>query len=131
MNTEKEIRQAKENEKYVDRPIVFVVAGLILIIGCLVYFGIKNRAVLLCVRDLIISICAFLLFVIGLVLAILCFFLSNKIDGAKAAIADALKLADGKVEILAEKITEIFRMILNPFLEMKSRSAGVLRVLKK
>ena len=131
MNTEKEIRQAKENEKYVDRPIVFVVAGLILIIGCLVYFGIKNRAVLLCVRDLIISICAFLLFVIGLVLAILCFFLSNKIDDAKAAIADALKLADGKVEILAEKITEIFRMILNPFLEMKSRSAGVLRVLKK
>ncbi len=131
MNTEKEIRQAKENEKYVDRPVVFVVAGLILTIGCLVYFGIKNRAVLLCVRDLIISICAFLLFVIGLVLAILCFFLSNKIDDAKAAIADALKLADGKVEILAENITEIFRMILNPFLEMKSRSAGVLRVLKK
>lgn len=131
MNTEKEIRQAKENEKYVDRPVAFVVAGLILIIGCLVYFGIKNRAVLLCVRDLVITICVFLLFIISTALAVLCFYLSHKIDDSKPAIRDAMKMADGKIDVLADKITEIFRMILNPFLEMKSRSAGVLRVFKK
>lgn len=131
MNTKNEVRQAKENEKYVDRPIVIVIACLILLIGCLVYFGIKDRAVLLCVRDLVITICAFLLFVLGTALAVLCFLLARKVDDAKVDIAGVLKMADGKIEELAEKITDILRMILNPFIEMKSKNAGVLRVFKK
>lgn len=131
MNTKNEVRQAKENEKYVDRPIVIVIACLILLIGCLVYFGIKDRAVLLCVRDLVITICAFLLFVLGTALAVLFFILARKVDDAKVDIAGVLKMADGKIEELAEKITDILRMILNPFIEMKSKNAGVLRVFKK
>ena len=131
MNMEDEVRQSEENEKYVDRPIVIVVAVLILIIGCLVYFGIKDKAVLICVRDLIITLFAFFLFLLGTAAAVLCFFLTGRIGSARDAISNVLKNADVKIEELAEQITDILKKILEPFVKMESKSAGLLGIFKK
>ena len=131
MNTKMDARQEKEDEKYVKRPVVIVTAVLIVITGCLVYFGIKNRAVVLCVRDLVITVCALLLFLVGAVLAFLCFYLSSRIDDAKIAVDGALKSADGKIEELAEKITDILKKILEPFIGVKSSGAGIMQLFRK
>ena len=94
------------------------------------YFGIKDKAVLICVRDLIITLFAFFLFLLGTAAAVLCFFVTGRLGSARDAISNVLKNADVKIEELAEQITDILKKILEPFVKMESKSAGFLGIFK-
>ena len=126
-----EIIQNKIDDKQnIYKPIIIVTVILLCIIGCFIWLGIKNPVVFSNIRDLTITLIAFLFFIIGVTLAILFFYFASKIEDARVEIDQALSKADGKVEDLGDKITEILKKILDPVFASKSNKAGILNVFK-
>ena len=121
----------REDERQIELPVWIAVSGIILIVAALAWFGTKQPMIINNVRDFIITFIAVLFFLIGTVLAILFFILASKLGDAREKIDDILTKADGKTEELADKITDVFRSILQPFIEVKSGRSGILQVLTK
>ena len=117
---------AADDQKNIGKPVLLAAGVLAVITCCLVLLAVKQPPVIVSIRDFLITLFVFLLFVIGIVLTVIIIILSSKIDGAKVQIDQALSKTDGKAEELAEKITDILRNILNPFIEAKSKRAGIL-----
>ncbi len=120
-----------DDRKNIQTPVWIASAVFILLAGFLAWLAVKDPEAVAGVRDLLITLFVFLLFVIGIVLTALMFYLSSKIEVVKVKIDEALTTADGKTEELADKITDIFRSILNPFIEMKSRGSGIKQLFSK
>lgn len=120
-----------DDRKNIQTPVWIAAAVFILLAGFLAWLAVKEPEAVAGVRDLLITLFVFLLFVIGIVLTALMFYLSSKIEVVKVKIDEALTTADGKTEELADKITDIFRSILNPFIEMKSRGSGIKQLFSK
>lgn len=123
---ENEQRLNKRDErKQIELPVLLSVLALAVLAGILVWLAVREPNALSGIRDLLITLIVFLSFVIGIALAVLFFWLSSRLGGAREAIDKVLSQADGKTEELAEKITDILRSILNPFIEIGAGSAGV------
>ena len=130
MRDNEKIRNISDDKQNIYKPVMIVTLILAVVIGCFIWFGIKNPNVFSNVRDLTITLIAFLFFVISTALAVLFFYLSSRISDAKAAIDQAMTKADGKVEELGDKITEILKQILEPVFDTKSKKAGVLNIFR-
>ena len=120
-----------DDQKNIQTPVWLAAAAFVLLAGFLAWLAVKKPGAVSGIRDLLITLFVFLLFVIGIVLTVLMIFLSSRIDGAKVKIDEVLSTADGKTEELADKITEILRSILNPFIEAKSRGSGFKQLFSK
>ena len=130
MRDNEKVRNVSDDKQNVYKPVIIVTLILAIVIGCFIWFGIKNPNVFSNIRDLTITLIAFLFFIIGTVLAVLFFNLSSRIEDARTAIDQAMDKADGKVEELGGKISEILIKILEPVLDTKSRKAGILDIFK-
>ena len=130
MRDNEKIRNISDDKQNIYKPVIIVTLILSVVIGCFIWFGIKNPNVFSNVRDFTITLIAFLFFVISTALAVLFFYLSSRISDAKAAIDQAMTKADGKVEELGDKITEILKQILEPVFDTKSKKAGVLNIFR-
>lgn len=113
------------DKKHIDTPVLVSVGILVVFIGILIWLAICHPEALYGIRDLLITLSVLLLFIIGAALTVLFFWLSSRLGGAKDAIDRIASQADGKTEELAEKITDVFRSILEPFIEAGARSAGI------
>lgn len=123
---ENEQRLNKTDErKEINTPVLLSVLAIAVLAGILVWLAVRHPDVLSGIRDLLITLVVFLCFIIGAALTVLLFWLSSRLGGAKGAIDNVLSQADGKTEEIADKITEILRSILNPFIEAGSSAAGV------
>lgn len=120
-----------DDKKNITGPVITVVVVFVLLILCLIWFGIKNRAVYACVRDLVITLTLFVFFIFNTILAILGFILSNRVNNSKDKIDELSEKADITIEELADKITNILLKILQPVINMKSNEAGFLRIFSK
>ena len=127
---EKKLNMA-DDRKNIQTPVLLAAAVFVLFAAFLAWLAVKNPGALSGVRDLLITLFVFLLFAIGIVLTVLMIILSSRIDGAKEKIDEAVSAADGKTEELADKITEILRSILNPFIEAKARNSGFKKLFSK
>lgn len=127
---EKKLNMA-DDRKTIQTPVLIAAAVFVLLCGFLAWLAVREPEALANVRDFLITLFVFLLFVIGIALTALMFYLSSRIDWAKEKIDEALSTADGKTEELADKITDILRSILNPFIEMKSRGSGIKHLFSK
>ena len=130
MRDNEKVRNVSDDKQNVYKPVIIVTLILAIVIGCFIWFGIKNPNIFSNIRDLTITLIAFLFFIIGTVLAVLFFYLSSRIEDARTAIDQAMDKADGKVEELGGKISEILIKILEPVLDTKSRKAGILDIFK-
>lgn len=130
MRENEKIRNEIEDKQNVIKPVIIVTVILAVIIGCYIWLGIKEPKVFSNIRDLTITMITVMFFIISTVLAVLFFYLSAKIEDARTAIDQAMTTADGKVEELGDKITEILKQILEPIYESQSAIAGVMNVLK-
>ena len=130
MRDNEKIRNISDDRQNIYKPVIIVTLVLAVVIGCFIWFGIKNPNVFSNVRDFTITLIAFLFFVIGTALAVLFFYLSSRISDAKTAIDQAMTKADGKVEELGDKITEILKQILEPVFKKKKKKAGILNIFR-
>ena len=130
MREKEKLLNQNDDKQNISVPVFWSVAAVCILIGLLIWFGIKNPNVFSNVRDLTITLIAFLFFVISTALAVLFFYLSSRISDAKAAIDQAMTKADGKVEELGDKITEILKQILEPVFDTKSKKAGILNIFR-
>lgn len=131
MKEDGKIKNKADDKKNIYRPVCISVAVFIVIIAVLIWFGITRQYLYSNIRDFIITANVFLLFILNAAVAVLCFSLASRIDSAKVQISLKLTEADGKVEDLADKIADILKKILDPFITMKSRSAGILHIFSK
>ena len=127
MNENNDARLAEE-KKFIRLPIIITCLTLVVIIGLFVYFGVKRTDIFQSIRDLTITLVTLMLFIINLVLIILCFIITSKIDYAKIEIKMLLEKVDVEIDDLADKITKILRSILDPIIEAESKKAGLLRI---
>ena len=130
MRDNEKVRNVSDDKQNVYKPVIIVTLIVAVVIGCFIWFGIKNPKVFSNIRDLTISLIAFVFFIIGTALSVLFFYLSSRIDGAKNSIDQAMNKADGKVEELGDKISEILIKILEPVFDAKSKKAGILDIFK-
>ncbi len=131
MKDEELIKNKADDKKNIYRPVCISVAVFIAIIAILIWVGVSKQYLYNNIRDFIITANVFLLFIINAAIAVLCFFLASRIDDAKVEINRVLSEADGKVEELADKIIDILKKILEPFIAMRSRSAGIVNIFTK
>ena len=129
MREDEKIRNLSDDRQNVYKPIIIVTVVLAILIGCFILFGVKNPNVFSNVRDLTITLFAFVFFVINTVLAVLFFYLSGRLEYSKKEIDQAMNKADGKVEELGEKISEILVKILEPVFDTTSKKAGILNII--
>ena len=120
-----------DDQKNIQTPVWLAAVVFVILAGVLAWLAVKKPEAVASIRDLLITLFVFLLFVIGIILTALMFFLSSRIDGAKVKIDEVVSTADGKTEELADKITDILRSILNPFIEAKSKSSGFKQLFSK
>ena len=125
MRDSEKIKNEADDNKNILKPIIIVTVILLLIAGAFIWFGIKNPAVFSNVRDLTITLCALLMFILGIVITVLCIILTSRIKSAMIQIDDALSNADGKIEELGYKVTEILKKILIPIFNLKTNEAGI------
>ena len=104
MRESEKIKNMQDDKKHIDRPVIWVTAILIVIIGIMIWFGVRNPVVFSAIRDFLITFLALLFFILGVALSVLCFLLISKINIAKIKIDEAVTFADGKVVVLGEKI---------------------------
>lgn len=129
MREDEKIRNITDDRQNVYKPIIIVTVILAVLIGCFIWFGIKNPNVFSNVRDFTITMLAFVFFIISTVLAVLFFYLSSRIEDAKKEIDQAMDKADGKVEELGDKVSEILVKILEPVFDTTSKKAGILNII--
>ena len=129
MREDDKVRNLSDDRQNIYKPIIIVTVILAVLIGCFIWFGIKNPKVFSNIRDLTITLFAFLFFVISTLLAVLFFYLSGRIGNAKKEIDQAMNTADGKVEELGNKISEILIKILEPVFDTTSKKAGILNII--
>ncbi|MBQ4513584.1 MAG: hypothetical protein II969_11375 [Anaerolineaceae bacterium] len=131
MRESEKIKNMQDDKKHIDRPVIWVTAILIVIIGIMIWFGVRNPVVFSAIRDFLITFLALLFFILGVALSVLCFLLISKINIAKIKIDEAVTFADGKVVVLGEKIEEILKQILEPVIKAQSETAGFLHIFSK
>ena len=131
MRANDEKLNSEEDRKQVIRPVIAAVLVFTLLSACFVWLAVKQPNALISLRDLLVTLVIFILFVLGIILTIVFIILAGRVGGARTQIDQVLSTADGKIEELADKVTDLLRAILNPFLEMKSRSAGLLHILSR
>ena len=143
MRENEKILNQEDDKKNIDVPVRCAVIGVCLLIGLLIWFGVKDPELFGKIRDFCITLIVFLLFLINTAAAILfffltplffwppAFFLSSRIGSARTALDQALTNADGKVEELADKTIIILKKILEPFIKVKAEKAGILTIFSK
>ena len=128
MRDNEKIKNEADNRRNIELPILIAVIVIAVMVFCLVWFDKKNPIIINNIRDFVITLTVFLMFVIGAALAFLCFFLADRVGKARDQLDPVLANADGKIEELADKIAAILKNILNPVVEAKSRTAGFLGI---
>ena len=129
MREDEKIHNITDDRKNIYKPVIVVTVILAVLISSFIWFGIKYPKVFSNMRDLTISLFAFVFFVISTVLGILFFYLSARIEDAKKEIDQAMNKADGKVEELGDKVSEILIKILEPVFDTTSKKAGILNII--
>lgn len=122
----KDVTRLEEEKKFIKLPIIITCLVLVIIIGIFIYFGVNRTDIFKSVRDLTITLVTFILFIINLLMIVLCFIITSKIDVAKSEIKKLLEKVDDEIDVLADKITNILRDILNPIIKAESKKAGLL-----
>ncbi len=122
---------AQDDQKHIVTPVIWAAVSVAVLIGILIWFGVKDPVIFGDIRDLLITSVSIVLFLIGTVLAALCFILASRLKDARKQVDESLSKADGKVEELAVKIEEILRNILNPFIQAKAKTAGIMHLLHR
>lgn len=122
----KDVTRLEEEKKFIKLPIIITCLVLVIIIGIFIYFGVNRTDIFKSVRDLTITLVTFILFIINLLMIVLCFIITSKIDFAKSEIKKLLEKVDVEIDVLADKITNILRDILNPIIKAESKKAGLL-----
>lgn len=122
----KDDTRLEEEKKFIKLPIIITCLVLVIIIGIFIYFGVNRTDIFKSVRDLTITLVTFILFIINLLMIVLCFIITSKIDVAKSEIKKLLEKVDVEIDVLADKITNILRDILNPIIKAESKKAGLL-----
>jgi len=122
----KDVTRLEEEKKFIKLPIIITCLVLVIIIGIFIYFGVNRTDIFKSVRDFTITLVTFVLFIINLLMIVLCFIITSKIDVAKSEIKKLLEKVDVEIDVLADKITNILRDILNPIIKAESKKAGLL-----
>ena len=131
MRESEQIKNIQDNKKNIDHPVIWVAAILIIIIGMMIFLGVRNTDIFSAIRNFLITFIALLFFILGIALSVICFILSSKVNDAKIKIDEAVTSADGKVVEMGEKIEEILEQILEPVIKAQSETAGFLHIFSK
>ena len=131
MRDNEKILNREDEKRNIFRPVICAVAAVCLLIGLLIWFGVKKPELFGKMRDLAVVLVIFFFFIINTAAAVLFFILSSRIGSARDALDKAITFADGKVEELADKVADILRMILEPFIRAESEKAGILSIFSK
>jgi len=129
MREKEKILNTADTKKNISGPVIWAAVVVILITGFFIWFGIKNPKIFGNIRDLVFTLAAIIFLLINTLVAILCFFLSAKLENARVSIDVLLSKGDMKIEELADKVTGILKGILNPFIEAQAKTAGVASVI--
>ena len=131
MRDNEKILNQKDVKKSIFLPVLFAAAAVCLLIGLLIFFGVKDPELFDKIRDLAVTLIVLVFLVINTAAAVLFFILSPKINGARTSLDQILSSADGKVEELADKVIVVLKKILEPFITVKTEKAGVLSILSR
>ena len=131
MRENEKILNEKDDNNSVYTPVLWAVTGVLILIGLLVWFGMKQPELFGKIRDLMIVLILFVFFIFNTAVAVLFFFLASRIDSARTVLDKAITTADGKVEELADKTVGVLAKILEPFVNIETKRAGILSVFSK
>ena len=125
MRDNERILNQKDEKRSIFRPVICGVAAVCVLIGLLIWFGLKKPELFGKIRDLSITLIIFFILIFNTAAAVLFFFLSSQIGSAKTALEKILSSADGKVEELADKSIDVLERILEPFVRIETEKAGI------
>ena len=111
----------QDDENNISTPVFWVTALVVILVGVMIWFGIKNPDIFSDLRNLLITLVSITLFILGAAAAVLCFFLASRLKDARKQVDEGLSTADGKVEEIAVLIEDLLRKILEPFISAKSK----------
>ena len=131
MRENEKILNEKDDSKSIYTPVFWAVAAVCILVGLLVWFGIKKPELFGKMRDLMLVLILLVFFIFNTAVAVLFFFLSSRIGSARTALDKLLSSADGKVEELADKTVVVLQKILEPFVKTEERRAGLLSVFSR
>ena len=120
----------QDDENNISTPVFWVTALVVILVGVMIWFGIKNPDIFSDLRNLLITLVSITLFILGAAAAVLCFFLASRLKDARKQVDEGLSTADGKVEEIAVLIEDLLRKILEPFISAKAKTAGVMHLLQ-
>ncbi len=131
MRDNEEILNKKDDKRNIYTPIIWAAAAVLILLGLLIWFGIKQPVLFNNLRDLVLTIILFLLFIIGGATAVIFFILAARINSARTGLDEIISKADGKVEELADKTVIVLQKILEPFIKAETDKAGILSIFSK
>lgn len=131
MRENEQIRNMKEDKESIHRPVILVTVLLVILIGVMIWFGWKEPKIFSNVRDFIITFTVFIMFLIWLLAAVLCIFLTSRLKDGRVKLDEVLSKADGSIEEIGAKIEIILMDILNPIIDAMAKSRGFMSLFSR
>ena len=131
MREEEKIRNQRDEKQDIVTPVIWAAAAVCAIIGLFIWFGIKQPNLFNNIRDLVLTLILFLVFIFNTVVAIFSFLIAGRLNNARDQLDKAITAGDGKVEELADKTVILLGKILEPFINIESSKAGILSIFTK
>ena len=131
MRENEQIRNMKEDKESIHRPVILVTVLLVILIGVMIWFGWKEPKIFSNVRDFIITFTVFIMFLIWLLAAVLCIFLTSRLKDGRVKLDEVLSKADGSIEEIGAKIESILMDILNPIIDTMAKSRGFMSLFSR
>ena len=129
MREEQQIRNENEDKQTIHKPVILVTVLLVILIGIMIWFGLKEPKIFSNIRDFIITFTVFIMFLIWILVAVLCIFLTSRLKDGKVKLDQVLSNADSTIVDIGEKVEGILVDILNPIMDTMSKSAGIMHIL--
>ena len=102
-----------------------------ILIGVMIWFGWKEPKIFSNVRDFIITFTVFIMFLIWLLAAVLCIFLTSRLKNGRVKLDEVISKADGSIEEIGAKVENILMDILNPIIDTMAKSRGFMSLFSR
>ena len=102
-----------------------------ILIGVMIWFGWKEPKIFSNVRDFIITFTVFIMFLIWLLAAVLCIFLTSRLKNGRVKLDEVISKADGSIEEIGAKVENILMDILNPIIDAMAKSRGFMSLFSR
>lgn len=131
MRENEQIRNMKEDKQTIHRPVILVTVLIVILIGVMIWFGWKEPKIFSNVRDFIITFTVFIMFLIWLLAAVLCIFLTSRLKNGRVKLDEVISKADGSIEEIGAKVENILMDILNPIIDAMAKSRGFMSLFSR